>query len=96
MGVPPLTRDEVGPGWPDGTPLWFYLLKEAEHRAGGDRLGPVGGRIVTEVLIGLIRADGGSWLAVDPDWRPSLPRSGNGFALADLLTFSEVERRASS
>jgi hypothetical protein len=48
------------------------------------------------VLIGLIRADGGSWMEVDPDWQPSPPRSGDGFALADLLTFSEVERGASS
>lgn len=26
--------------WPHGIPLWFYLLKEAEHRGDGDRLDP--------------------------------------------------------
>ena len=47
LGVEPLTPEEVGlgpAGWRLETPLWFYLLKEAEHRGGGERLGPVGGR----------------------------------------------------
>jgi hypothetical protein len=94
MGVAPLSSSEVGPGWPDGTPLWFYVLKEAEHRSAGDRLGPVGGRIVAEVIVGLVRADGGSWLNVDPGWRPTLPHAGTGFTLADLLVFSDAARVA--
>ncbi len=53
LGVAPLSADELEQTWPHGTPLWFYILKEAEHRGGGDPLGPVGGRIVAEVLIGL-------------------------------------------
>jgi Animal haem peroxidase len=52
------------------TPLWFYVLKEAEVRANAERLGPVGGRIVAEVLIGIIRDDPESYLAVAPGWRP--------------------------
>jgi hypothetical protein len=92
LGVAPLSADEVGPGWQDGTPLWFYILKEAEHRGAGNRLGPVGGRIVTEVLIGLTRADSHSWLSVDPSWQPTLPRAGAAFTLADLLVFSDAER----
>ncbi len=32
LGVAPLTADELGQTWPHGTPLWFYILKEAEHR----------------------------------------------------------------
>jgi hypothetical protein len=47
-------------------------------RGGGDRLGPVGGRIVTEVLIGLLRADPASYLSLEPDWRPTLPAAGQG------------------
>jgi len=35
------------------TPLWIYVLKEAEAFHDGDRLGPVGGRIVGEVLVGI-------------------------------------------
>jgi hypothetical protein len=57
IGADPLTADELDRTWPHSTPLWFYILKEAEHRGGGDRLGPVGGPIVAEVLIGLLRAD---------------------------------------
>ncbi|HEX6077546.1 MAG TPA: peroxidase family protein [Micromonosporaceae bacterium] len=85
MGVEPLTPEEVGAEWSDGTPLWLYVLKEAQHRASGDRLGPVGGRIVAEVLIGLVRADPDSYLALDPGWRPSLPSTDGDFGLADLL-----------
>ena len=86
IGVPPLTADELEQTWPHGTPLWFYILKEAEHRGGGDRLGPVGGRIVAEVLIGLLRADPASYLSLEPDWEPDLPAAGPGFGLADLFT----------
>jgi hypothetical protein len=88
LGVEPLTPEEVGAEWPHGTPLWLYILKEAQHRASGDRLGAVGGQIVAEVLIGLVRADPGSYLAIDPDWRPSLPSAGDSFGLADLLVLA--------
>ena len=92
LGVEPLTPEEVGlgtAGWRLETPLWFYLLKEAEHRGGGERLGPVGGRLVGEVLVGIVDADGESYRAVDPGWRPSLPATRAGrFGLSDLLTFS--------
>ncbi|BFU47618.1 peroxidase family protein [Krasilnikovia sp. MM14-A1004] len=85
LGEQPLSREEAGPEWGGATPLWLYLLKEAQHRAGGDRLGPVGGRIVAEVLIGLLRADGDAYLTVDPSWRPTLPSAGPEFTLVDLL-----------
>jgi hypothetical protein len=92
LGVEPLTPQEVGldpAGWRLETPLWFYLLKEAEHRGGGERLGPVGGRLVGEVLVGIVDADGESYRAVDPGWRPTLPAAQAGhFGLADLLAFS--------
>jgi len=85
LGEKPLDAAELGPDWPHGTPLWYYLLKEAEHRAGGDRLGPVGARIVTEVLIGLLRADPASYLSQEPDWSPTLPAAGPVFGLTDLI-----------
>ena len=94
MHETPLSRDEIGRGWPGGTPLWFYLLEEAQHRGDGDRLGPVGARIVTEVLIGLLRADPGSYLTASPRWRPTLPAAGDTFTLADLLAFSDAHRAA--
>ena len=54
------------------TPLWYYVLAEAKATAGGMSLGPVGGRIVAETLIGLLRADPSSYLSVDPRFRPFL------------------------
>ncbi|MEU7820519.1 peroxidase family protein [Catellatospora sp. NPDC049133] len=92
LGADPLTADELEQSWPQGTPLWFYILKEAEHRGGGDRLGPVGGRIVAEVLIGLQRADALSYLSLEPDWQPVLPSAGAGFGMADLLTLGLAGR----
>lgn len=38
------------------TPLWYYVLKEAEIRAGGLHLGPLGSRILVETFVALIRA----------------------------------------
>lgn len=57
-------------GWGGETPLWFGLLKEAEL-AGGTRLGPVGARIVAEVLFGLLEGDPASFLRAQPTWQPS-------------------------
>jgi hypothetical protein len=54
------------------TPLWYYILAEAKIAAGGVNLGPVGGRIVAETLIGLLRADPSSYLNLYPRFRPFL------------------------
>jgi hypothetical protein len=73
-------------GWADETPLWFYILKEADVLHDGDQLGPVGGRIVGEVLVGIIDADPESFRSVDPTWTPTLPSGRAGaFGLADIL-----------
>jgi Animal haem peroxidase len=73
IGIVPLTKEQVGlasTGWHGETPLWYYVLREADACAGGHRLGPVGGRIVTEVLVGLIDADATSYRQGDQEWRP--------------------------
>jgi hypothetical protein len=74
------------------TPLWFYVLREAERTQNGERLGPVGARIVTEVFIGLMQGDHTSYLRQDSAWKPSLPASaGDGkFFMIDLLRFAGV------
>ncbi len=70
------------------TPLWFYVLREAEHFGGGNRLGPLGGRIVMETLHAAIEASPNSILA-DPGWRPTLPSvNGNFFTMPDLVAFA--------
>jgi hypothetical protein len=72
-------------GWTSETPLWLYILLESSARHDGDRLGEVGGRIVAEVLHGVIAADPESYLALEPMWAPTLPARGERFRLADLL-----------
>ena len=58
------------------TPLWYYVLKEAELLEDGLHLGPVGGRIVAEVLIGLLQTDPSSYLRCSPRWTPTLQNPG--------------------
>ena len=73
LGIAPLTVDEVGiasTGWHGETPLWYYILREADVCEGGHRLGPVGGLIVAEVLVGLVSADATSFLQSRQAWRP--------------------------
>jgi hypothetical protein len=77
------------------TPLWYYVLKEAEVIAGGESLGPLGARIVAEVFVGLIQGDSQSFLTQDPDWTPFLPtidpaREGHDFTMEDMLRFAGV------
>jgi hypothetical protein len=71
------------------TPLWYYILREAAV-GGGNRLGPVGGRIVAEVLIGLLSGDPQSFLSHQPTWKPELlpARKAGDFTLSDLLKFA--------
>jgi hypothetical protein len=96
MGLVPLTEDERGLkelDWHGETPLWYYVLKESEVRAGGERLGDVGGRIVAEVLFSLIDADRRSYRSMEPAWQPALPSAAPGtFTMADLLRFAGATR----
>ena len=44
------------------TPLWYYILREAAVLNGGDRLGPVGARIVAETFVHILKRDPSSYL----------------------------------
>jgi Animal haem peroxidase len=78
----------------ESTPLWFYVLREGAVLGNGQNLGPVGGRIVGEVFIGLLQLDRDSYLW-ERGWQPSLPtRSGRvtgDFRIIDFLTFAGVD-----
>jgi hypothetical protein len=101
LGATALTRrdlDELRPlGLADSTPLWFYVLREAQLQHDGLQLGDVGANIVGRVFIGMLQLDRDSYLADEPRWRPTLPdRSGRvtgQFTIADLLTFAGVVDR---
>ena len=79
-------------------PLWTYILAEAMlHREpvkipvkedkviATPRLGPVGGRIVAEVFLGLMFGDSNSLLSLDPQWQPP---SGATFTLKDFVNYA--------
>lgn len=87
MGLRPLTNEELGlsdPGWQAKAPLWFYVLKEAEL-LGGSRLGPVGGTIVAEVILGLMACDSTSYFNLDPGFDP-----GPGYAMGNFLLWADA------
>jgi len=70
------------------TPLWYYILCEAAHAANGAHLGPVGGRIVAEVLVGLLEGDPSSYLSQEPAWQPEELGTGDDFTMAHLVDFA--------
>jgi hypothetical protein len=73
------------------TPLWFYILREAE--LGGGKLRGVGARIVAETFH---RAMEGSQVSIvrDPTWRPSLGPNNTTFRMVDLLLFAFEGKKA--
>ena len=67
------------------TPLWFYILREAELNGG--RLTGVGGRIVAEVFHRSIEGSTDS-IIKDAAFRPSLGPNPQTFRMTDLLLFA--------
>jgi hypothetical protein len=93
-----LTQALAKPEFASEAPLWFYILKEAELVGDGTAdgkartLGPVGGRIVAEVLVGLLQHDLNSYLYLNAAWKPAppiAPERGK-FTMADLLKYAGV------
>ena len=96
MGTRVLTNGELGldgAGVGHEAPLWYYVLKEGEVLHDGLHLGPVGGRIVAEVFVGLAAADASSFLNQAPTWTPAtafpdgplLEPLGDDFELRDVI-----------
>jgi hypothetical protein len=90
--VPAAVRDEIL----RATPLWYYILCEAAKELDGEgrpqagtHLGPVGGRIVAEVLVGLLEGDPSSYLSVKPKWYPRELGPRGDFTMADLVKFAQ-------
>jgi hypothetical protein len=90
---------EVSKIFANNCPLWTYILAEAMHFSepvkipvnedlppiSTPRLGPVGGRIVAEVFLGLMFGDPHSLLSLDPQWHPE---QGEDFALKDFVKYA--------
>ena len=98
---------DIAPALANNTPLWAYVLAEAtaqwhdeitkRNLTGaaanfvGTRLGAVGARIVAETLIGLMLADGQSFLSQDANWLPSATADGSvkrDYSMVDFLKFA--------
>jgi hypothetical protein len=85
-GEDPVSIDTVAPVFKNNCPLWTYILAEAMLKPQATfpipvkgtppisittpQLGPVGGRIVAEVFLGLLFGDNHSLLSLDPTWKP--------------------------
>ncbi|MGI9435142.1 MAG: peroxidase family protein [Geminicoccaceae bacterium] len=96
IGATALTPGEVasgphagiitGNGFDTETPLWYYILKEAEVKQAGQRLGEVGSTILVETFHGLIDGSRDSILQ-ETNWRPSLKAGATQFTMADMLAY---------
>jgi hypothetical protein len=88
----------VSPVFVKNCPLWTYILAEAIHHQETvnipvsesisittPRLGPVGGRIVAEVFLGLIFGDNHSLLSLEPTWQPE---NNPHYTLKDFVTYA--------
>jgi hypothetical protein len=88
--LPNLVFVDQFPAFRDNAPLWYYILAESQQAFAKDntpiRLGPVGGRIIGEVFVGLLWYDSHSFLRQDPNWKP-LPQfmKGGKFGIAELI-----------
>jgi hypothetical protein len=89
---------EVSKVFANNCPLWTYILAEAmrfrelvkipvteDLQVNTPRLGPVGGRIVAEVFLGLMFGDTHSLLSLDPQWHPE---QGKDFKLKDFVNYA--------
>ena len=106
FGITPMTTAQLTQGLPAAevnllnsnggillqkTPLWYYILREAAVIGGGNELGPVGGRIVAETFVRMLKRDATSYLHVTGGFTPFLPSAAAGdFTVADLVTFAGV------
>jgi hypothetical protein len=93
MCLDPLPWSRLGleamPALERNTPLWYYILREAGELCQGRCLGPVGGRIVAETVVGLVAGDPHAYLQVEPGWAPTLPFAGDTFRMPDLIAVAQ-------
>lgn len=106
FGIPPLTTAQLTQGLPPDeiillnasggillqkTPLWYYVLREANVLGAGNKLGPVGAKIVADTFVRMLKRDATSYLNVPGGFTPMLPSvSAGNFTVADLVIFAGV------
>jgi hypothetical protein len=91
---------EISPAFADKSPLWAYILSEAQVTSWQNssaekkddvpiRLGPVGGQIVAEVFAAMLLADPTSFINASPGFTPR-----HEFLRDDAFGFAELIRAA--
>jgi hypothetical protein len=106
LGLVPMTTAQLTSGLPANelavlnsnggllklkTPLWYYVLREGAVLGGGNQLGPVGGKIVAETFVKMLKRDAGSYLNVIGGFVPFLPSDTLGdFTVTDIIKLSGV------
>jgi hypothetical protein len=106
MGVTALDKNELADegsqlrtlledaGFLDKTPLWYYVLREAQVEEDGRTLGELGSRLVSETIIGHVRHDSTSYLRQEHPWTPDdgvkLPNGKSITSINDFLRFAGV------
>lgn len=94
----PVPITDVSAVFAHNCPLWTYILAETRTHQEmvtlpvtenvtlkTPKLGPVGGRIVAEVFLGILFGDPHSLLSQDPDWTPA---EGAGYTLKDFVKYA--------
>ncbi len=88
--------DAIDAAFAGNCPLWTYVLAETRavdvtlkttgktQKIETRNLGPVGGRIVAETIVGLLAYDSQSYVSQNPLWKPSLAVGGT-FGLRELI-----------
>lgn len=82
---------DISPKFAGNAPLWYYVLAEAQQQFQTNdtpiHLGPVGGRIVGEVITGLLYEDSHSYVRQHPNFTPikEFLSDAGEFKMADLL-----------
>ncbi|MEY2531988.1 MAG: hypothetical protein QOI96_2073 [Verrucomicrobiota bacterium] len=74
------------------TPLWYYVLLEAEVNERGANLGELGSRLLAEVIEGALHADPTSMMSQlkqNPKWRPPKWKTSAGDSI-DIDTFLDL------
>lgn len=106
FGIAPMTAAELKAGIPAGeanlldasggllltkTPLWYYILREAKVQGAGNQLGALGGRVVAETFVRMLKRDADSYLNTSTAFVPTLASATAGdFTVADLVNFAGV------
>jgi hypothetical protein len=106
LGLAPMTSAQLTSGLPanetailnsngklllNKTPLWYYVLREAAVLSGGNKLGPVGAKIVADTFVRMLKRDRESYLNRVPAFTPFLPSDTPGdFTVTDIIKLSGV------